>query len=79
MSDTSLSSSVLDRLHASVSGRNVFTDPADIAPYLEDWRKLYQGRAQAVVRPGSTAEVAAVIRLCAEAGVPVVPQGGNTS
>lgn len=47
--------------------------------YLTDWRGRYQGQAQYVVRPGSTAEVAAVVRLCAESGVPMVPQGGNTS
>jgi FAD/FMN-containing dehydrogenase len=79
MPGTSLAFSFLDRLHAVVSGRNVITDPADMSPYLEDWRKLYRGRAQAVVRPGSTAEVAAIVRLCAQSEVPVVPQGGNPS
>ena len=43
-----------------------------------DWRKRFRGRALAVVRPGSTAEVAAVLRLCAAHGAGVVPQGGNT-
>ena len=50
----------------------------DLAAYEIDWRKRYQGRARLVVRPGSTAEVAAVVRACAAAGVAIVPQGGNT-
>jgi FAD/FMN-containing dehydrogenase len=52
---------------------------SDTAAYTEDWRRLYRGRTPAVVRPASTDEMARVMRLCAEARVPVVPQGGNTS
>ncbi len=66
------------RLAAIVGARGIVTDAADMAPYLADWRALYQGRAAAVVRPASTAEVAAVVRLCAETRTPIVPQGGNT-
>ncbi len=51
---------------------------ADAEPSLVDWRGRYRGRALAVVRPGTTDEVAAVVRLCAETGTPIVPQGGNT-
>ncbi len=69
--------SLLDALRAAVGGQHVLTD-ADAAPYLSDWRDRYSGRALAVVRPGSTDEVAAVLRLCAADGAPVVPQGGNT-
>ncbi len=50
----------------------------DLAAYEVDWRKRWRGRARAVVRPGSTEEVAAVLRACAAHGVSVVPQGGNT-
>ena len=46
--------------------------------YEKDWRKRYAGRALAVARPGTTAEVAALLRLCAVHGVSLVPQGGNT-
>lgn len=53
-------------------------DPEAMAPHLTDQRGAYTGRAALLVRPGSTAEVAAVVRICDEAGVPVVPQGGNT-
>ncbi len=51
---------------------------ANADPYAVDWRERYRGRPFAVVRPGSTGEVAAVVRLCAQAGIPVIPQGGNT-
>jgi FAD/FMN-containing dehydrogenase len=69
---------LLEPLQAAVGAAHVLTDAADVAPYLTDWRKRYTGRAQAVVRPATTAEVAAVVRICAQAGTPVVPQGGNT-
>jgi D-lactate dehydrogenase (cytochrome) len=49
-----------------------------MASYLVDWRRRYTGRAQAVLRPGTVAEVAALVRLCTEARVPICPQGGNT-
>ena len=54
-------------------------DPAtDLSAWELDWRKRIRGRALAVVRPGSTAEVAAVVKACAAAGTAIVPQGGNT-
>ena len=67
----------LDVLRAVVGAPQVLTD-ADAAPYLTDWRQRYTGQTVAVVRPGSTDEVAAVVRACAEADIPIVPQGGNT-
>jgi FAD/FMN-containing dehydrogenase len=72
-------SGLLPRLRDIVGARGLLTDPADTAPYAEDWRHLYRGRTAAVVRPATTDEVAAVMRACAAAGVPMVPQGGNTS
>ncbi len=71
-------SSLLPALKAIVGDNHVLTAAADVAPYLTDWRGRYHGQARAVVRPGSTDEVAAVVRSCAEHGVAVVPQGGNT-
>jgi FAD/FMN-containing dehydrogenase len=62
-----------------VGDRGLLTDPADIAPFTEDWRRLYRGRTPAVIRPASTDEVARVVAICAAARVPLVPQGGNTS
>jgi len=69
---------LLSRIAAVVGPHGLITDPAEMAPYLEEERGLYHGHACMVVRPGSTAEVAEVVRLCAEAGVGIVPQGGNT-
>jgi len=66
------------RLEGIVGERGVVTGEADTAPYLTDWRRAFSGRALAVVRPASTDEVSAVVKLCAEEGIPVVPQGGNT-
>jgi FAD/FMN-containing dehydrogenase len=70
---------LLDRLRGVVGAAGLLTDPADTAPFAEDWRRLYRGRTAAVIRPSSTAELAAVVQACAAQGVPVVPQGGNTS
>jgi FAD/FMN-containing dehydrogenase len=69
----------MSSLQGIVGDSNVITAAADVAPYVTDWRERYRGQARAVVRPGSTAEVAAVARICSEHGVPIVPQGGNTS
>jgi FAD/FMN-containing dehydrogenase len=81
MPDTALPA--IERLLASirdvVGNRGLLTDAADTAAYSEDWRRLYQGRTPAVIRPATTQETAAVVRLCAESGVSIVPQGGNTS
>jgi FAD/FMN-containing dehydrogenase len=68
----------LGAIAAIVGAKNVLTAASDTAPYLTDWRKQYRGDAEGVVRPASTAEVSVVVRLCAEAGVAIVPQGGNT-
>eukprot|EP01034_Spumella_vulgaris_P039652 gene39652-48998_t len=51
---------------------------ADLSPWEQDWRKRVHGRALAVVRPGDTAQVAAVVKACAATGTSIVPQGGNT-
>jgi len=66
------------RLRAIVGAANVLDGETDMAPFLSDWRGRYHGRARAVVRPRDTAEVAAVVAACAQAGVAMVPQGGNT-
>ncbi|MDZ4251085.1 MAG: FAD-binding oxidoreductase [Sulfuritalea sp.] len=58
--------------------RHVLTAADDVAPYCTDWRSRYTGSALCVALPGSTEEVAAVVRACAAAGTAIVPQGGNT-
>ncbi|MFL9825008.1 FAD-binding oxidoreductase [Rhodoplanes sp. SY1] len=74
----SLSPDTLARFVAIVGERHAVTEPAEQAAYLEEPRGLYRGATPVVLRPGSTEEVAAILRLATELGVPVVPQGGNT-
>jgi FAD/FMN-containing dehydrogenase len=72
---------LIAQLRAICGTANVLTheDPsADLSPWEQDWRKRVHGRALAVVRPGNTSEVASVVKACAAAGTPIVPQGGNT-
>ncbi|NDP43312.1 MAG: FAD-binding oxidoreductase [Aromatoleum sp.] len=69
---------LLTQLDAAVGPTQVLTASLDVAPFLTDWRGRFHGRALAVVRPGTTAEVADVVRACAECGTPIVAQGGNT-
>jgi FAD/FMN-containing dehydrogenase len=54
------------------------TDPRDIEPWLTDWRGRFHGAAAAILAPASTEETAAMVKLAADAGVALVPQGGNT-
>ena len=68
---------LLADLRAAVGPAFVLHD-GDLSAYEVDWRKRYQGRALAVVRPANADEVAAVVRACAAHGAGVVPQGGNT-
>src|SRR5437868_15350640 len=70
---------LIEGLRARLGPHGVLTDPADTAPYCEDWRRLYHGRTPAALRPASTAEAVDAGRLCAEQGVPHVPQAGNTT
>jgi FAD/FMN-containing dehydrogenase len=81
MPDTALppQRALLDAIRAVVGERGLLTDPADTSSYTEDWRRLYRGSTPGVIRPGSTEELARVVRLCAAARAPIVPQGGNTS
>lgn len=79
MPDPAPDPAILSAIRSIVGDRGILTDPGDTAPYAEDWRRLYKGSTQAVIRPATTQELAAVVKLCAEAGVPLVPQGGNTS
>ncbi|MCW5322519.1 FAD-binding oxidoreductase [Verminephrobacter aporrectodeae subsp. tuberculatae] len=68
---------LLDTLRHLVGPAQVLTD-GDLCAWEQDWRRRVRGKALAVVRPGSTQEVAAVVRACAAAGTSIVPQGGNT-
>ncbi|MGJ3263676.1 MAG: FAD-binding oxidoreductase [Salinarimonas sp.] len=66
------------RLAERLGAANVISTLTDIEPHLVESRGLYRGRALAAVRPKDVHEVSFVLAQCAEAGVPVVPQGGNT-
>lgn len=68
----------IQRIEALLGARGVVTDPALLAPHLSEWRGRHHGRTPAMALPASTEETAALVRLCAEAGVAVTPQGGNT-
>ncbi|MEO6896431.1 MAG: FAD-binding oxidoreductase [Caldimonas sp.] len=77
--ELSVSTSLLPQLQALLGSSAVLTTEADLAPHVTDWRGRYHGNAACVVLPSSAEQVAAVVRACAEHGVPIVPQGGNTS
>jgi FAD/FMN-containing dehydrogenase len=70
-------SALLDELRHITGAAHVLTE-GDLGAWEQDWRRRERGKALAVVRPGSTDEVAAVVRACAAAGTSIVPQGGNT-
>jgi len=68
----------LQRCRDTIGTAHVLTNHADMSGYLTDWRRRFSGKALAVVKPATTDEVAALVRLCNAFQVPVVPQGGNT-
>ncbi len=68
---------LLERLR-EVVGRQILVDPDVVASYTTDWTGRFVGHSPAVVRPGSTEEVAGVLQVCREVGAAIVPQGGNT-
>ena len=73
-----MTQAIISALQTLLGPQGVLTAAADLEPYVVDWRGVYRGAAAAVARPANTAQVAAVMKLCAETGTPVVPQGGNT-
>jgi len=74
----SLSEPVLTRLQEAVGPRGFSTEPADMAPHLEEWRSKYHGHSPLLLKPATTAEVSAILGICNETATPVVTQGGNT-
>ncbi len=65
-------------MRAAVGSEHVLADPELRASYETDWTGRFTGQSRVVVRPGTTAQVARVLAVCAQAAVPVVVQGGNT-
>lgn len=70
---------LLAKLAARLGPRGFTADPAEIEPWVIDWRGRVRGQAAALLSPANAAETADVVALCAAAGVAIVPQGGNTS
>ncbi|CAL61380.1 putative D-lactate dehydrogenase [Herminiimonas arsenicoxydans] len=68
----------LDACRHAIGAQYVLTAADETAAYLTDWRRRFTGSAFAVVKPACTEEVAAIVRLCHQFHVPIVPQGGNT-
>jgi FAD/FMN-containing dehydrogenase len=69
---------LLDRFAAIVGANHVLRNPQDLAPHLVENRGLYHGASPMLLKPGSTEEVSAILKLASETGTPVVPQTGNT-
>jgi FAD/FMN-containing dehydrogenase len=78
MPATPLPAAALEKLRAAVGPAGWLDGPADLEPFVVDFRGLFRGCTPLVVLPANTAEVAAVMRICNEFGIAVVPHGGNT-
>ena len=69
---------LIERFAAIVGAGHAITDPTAIAPRLVETRGLYHGASPLLLKPATTAEVAAILALATETGTPIVPQSGNT-
>lgn len=76
---TEISETVLNALKSALGDKGWSQDPQELAPHVEDWRGRYQGQTPILLKPANTEEVAAAVRICADAGIAITPQGGNTS
>ena len=73
-----IDTALLVRFAAIVGEKYAITDPSAQTPYLVEMRDLFRGHSPIVLRPGSVAEVSAILKLANETATPIVPQGGNT-
>ncbi|MGO4607755.1 FAD-binding oxidoreductase [Variovorax sp. 2RAF20] len=69
---------LIEQFAKLVGPTRVLSDPGDKQPFQQDWRGRYRGEALAVLMPGTTSEVVALVKACTSLGVAIVPQGGNT-
>jgi FAD/FMN-containing dehydrogenase len=69
---------LVNQLRDELGETAVITDPDRLAPHERDWRNMFAGRARCLLRPAGAGQVARAVALCHGAGVPIVPQGGNT-
>lgn len=79
MNDAVTRETLMARLQDALGAAAVLSGESDTAGYTQDWRGRYRGDALCVVLPSTTEQVSTVVKLCAAAGVPILPQGGNTS
>jgi FAD/FMN-containing dehydrogenase len=75
---TDAEAQMIDQARTILGPKGVFSDPAEIAPWVTDWRGRVHGASPAILSPATTQEVAAIVAIAAEHRVPLVPQGGNT-
>lgn len=75
---TILPSEFLSSIKSSLGEKGWTQDPDEIGPHVEDWRGNFKGHSPLLVKPASTEEVSAVLKLCSEYRIAVTPQGGNT-
>jgi FAD/FMN-containing dehydrogenase len=68
----------LEKIKGLLGPNGALEAPSEMAPYLTDWRGRHTGKALLIALPKTTAETAKLVRICFEAGIPMVPQGGNT-
>ena len=68
----------LDQIRKIVGLRGFLDNPSDMTPYVAEWRGRHVGQALMIILPDSTEQVAAVVRVCAEHEISIIPQGGNT-
>jgi FAD/FMN-containing dehydrogenase len=76
---TSLAAEIAGRLKSALGPKGWSEDKNELEPHLKDWRGRYQGHSPILLKPANTVEVSAIVRICAEAGIAITPQGGNTS
>tara|TARA_R110000868_G_scaffold58183_7_gene179834 strand:+ start:2713 stop:4197 length:1485 start_codon:yes stop_codon:yes gene_type:complete len=74
-----LPADVIERLKAALGPKGWSQDTHELAPHITDWRGRFQGQTPILLKPANTAEVAAAVTICADAGIAITPQGGNTS
>src|SRR5688500_11744134 len=74
----SISTSVIEALRQIVGPQGYLDEPSDIEPFIVDHRRLYRGATPLVVKPNSTEQVSSILKTCNDAGIGVVPVGGNT-
>jgi FAD/FMN-containing dehydrogenase len=74
----SIPSEIIDQIENIVGSKGCLTDPADLTPYNKEQRGYFVSKAELVLRPANTIEVSKIVTICSVAGIPIVPQGGNT-